>query len=160
MSTSVVTGVTGVIGVCRLRSCRQDVTSWGSGTVSCAGGFVVCRSTLSGLNGNRLVAAHPAKMFLLVMAFCLAGSYKEVKCSLLTVSSSIQSFDFVAISRNPEVRTSVILNYLLEVLRILIVATPPRLPNATIGSRHGGAPAYQAVGCISRDLGSNSIGCL
>lgn len=43
-------------------------------------------------------------------------------------------------------------------MQLLIIATPPHLPNATTGSRHGGAPACQAPCPISRDPGSNWIG--
>ena len=76
--------VTGVIGVCSTSSCGQDLTSFG--TVSSAGAFNIFRSTLSGLNGNNPLAAHPAVIFLLVNALSLAGLYREVKCSLLIVS--------------------------------------------------------------------------
>lgn len=86
MSASVVAGVTGVIGVCRLCSSGQGTTLLGLGTVSCAGGLGVCQSTLSGLNGNNPVAAYPAKIFLLLIALSLAGLYKEIKFSFLTVS--------------------------------------------------------------------------
>ena len=85
---SVVTGVTGVYGT---SSCGQDPTTLSAfGTVSSAGGFNVSLSTLSGLNGNKPVAAHPAVMFLLVNALSLAGLYKEVKCSLPTISTPPQ----------------------------------------------------------------------
>lgn len=79
-----VTGVTGVIGVCSNWSCEQDdtTTSLAFGIVSSTGGLGVYQSTLSGLNGNNPVAAHPAVMFLLVNALSLAGLYREVKCSL------------------------------------------------------------------------------
>jgi hypothetical protein len=39
-------------------------------------------STLSGLNGNKPLAAKPALMFLAVKAFARAGLNREVKCSL------------------------------------------------------------------------------
>ena len=42
-------------------------------------------STLSGLSGNKPLAAHAAVMFLFVNALSLAGLYREVKCSLTTV---------------------------------------------------------------------------
>jgi hypothetical protein len=48
-------------------------------------GFGVLLSILSGLNGIRLLLAHPARMFFLVNACFLAGLYKQVKCPLLMV---------------------------------------------------------------------------
>jgi hypothetical protein len=39
-------------------------------------------SILSGLNGNKPLAAKPALMFLAVNAFTRAGLKREVKCSL------------------------------------------------------------------------------
>ena len=45
-------------------------------------GFSMLLSILSGLNGNKLLAAKPALMFLGVNAFLLAGLNREVKCSL------------------------------------------------------------------------------
>jgi hypothetical protein len=45
-------------------------------------------------------------------------------------------------------------------MQLLIVTTPPHLPNATIGCRYGGVPACQAGDPTSRDLGSNSIECI
>ena len=83
---SIVTGVTRVIDVCRSWFCGQDTTSSAFGTVSSAGGFGVFRSTLSGSSGNKPVAAHPAMMFLLVIVLSLAALYREVECSLSTVS--------------------------------------------------------------------------
>lgn len=87
-----VTGVTVVMGVGGATNVAGATDGWriwsyGSafGIVISAGGFGVCRRTLSGLNGNKPVAAHPARTFL-VIAFCLAGAYREVKCSLPTVS--------------------------------------------------------------------------
>jgi hypothetical protein len=44
-------------------------------------------STLSRLNRNKLVAAYADVIFLLVKALALARLYREVKCSLLTVSA-------------------------------------------------------------------------
>lgn len=41
--------------------------------------------TLSGLNGNKPLAAQAAVIFLFVNALFLAGLYSEVKYSLLTV---------------------------------------------------------------------------
>jgi hypothetical protein len=46
----------------------------------------VFRSSLSGLNENRVLAAHAAVIFLVVNALPLAGSYRGVKFSLLIVS--------------------------------------------------------------------------
>lgn len=83
---SVITGVTGVIGVYGTWSCGPNTTLSAFGTVSLVGGFGVCRSTRSRLNGNKPVAAYPAAIFLLVNALSLAGLYKEVKCSLPTMS--------------------------------------------------------------------------
>lgn len=82
---SVVTGVTGVTGAA---SSRPDRTSSSSSFApnDSAGGAGVFLSTLSGLNGTNPVEAHAAVMFLLVNALTLAELYKEVKCSLPTVS--------------------------------------------------------------------------
>jgi len=83
---SIITGVTGVIGICGTWSCGPDTTLLAFRTVSLVGGFGVYWSTRSGLNGNKPVAAYPAAIFLLVNALSLAGLYKEVKCSLPTMS--------------------------------------------------------------------------
>jgi hypothetical protein len=74
-------------GVYHTSSCGQDLTSTSFRIVSSAGGFGVSLSTMSGMNGNKPVVAHAAVMFLLVNALSGAGLYREVKCSLLTVSA-------------------------------------------------------------------------
>jgi hypothetical protein len=43
-------------------------------------------STLFGFDGNKPVADYPASTFFLVNALSLVGLYREVKCSLLTIS--------------------------------------------------------------------------
>jgi hypothetical protein len=53
--------------------------------VSLSSSFATVQSTLSGLNGNKLLAAKLAIMFLGVNARSLAGLYKEVKCYLLII---------------------------------------------------------------------------
>lgn len=84
---SVVNGVTDVLDVCNTSSCGKDLTAiLAFVIIYSAGGFGVYRSTFSGLNGNRPFAAHSAVTFLLVNALSLAGLYREVKCSLPTVS--------------------------------------------------------------------------
>ncbi|XTI94266.1 hypothetical protein V2W45_1252525, partial [Cenococcum geophilum] len=55
-------------------------------TVSLARGFYTPLSTLSRLNRNKPVTAHLAIIFLLVNALSYIGLYREVKCSLLTIS--------------------------------------------------------------------------
>jgi hypothetical protein len=86
VSAFAVAGVVGVLGVCSASSCRQDPTA-SSAFGRVIGGFGVSLSTLSRLNGNKLVVAYLVVMFLLVNAFSLAGLYKEVKCSLPTIST-------------------------------------------------------------------------
>jgi len=55
-------------------------------------------STLSGLNGNKPLAAHPAVMFLFVNPLSLAGLYRgEMLLADCICTSSIQSFNLVAI---------------------------------------------------------------
>jgi hypothetical protein len=80
VSASVVTGVAGVMGVTGVRNTSADeqapATSASLGMTSAAGGFGISLSTLSGLKGNKPVAAHPARMFLFVIALSLAGLYR------------------------------------------------------------------------------------
>jgi hypothetical protein len=67
---SAVIGVTGVSGT----SLEVAVAATSALVLSCsAGGFGISQSTLSGLKGNNPAASHPAKMFLLVIAFSLAS---------------------------------------------------------------------------------------
>ncbi|XTI85095.1 hypothetical protein V2W45_1234166 [Cenococcum geophilum] len=60
------------------------------GTVSLARGFYTPLSTLSKLNGNKLVTAHLAIIFLLVNTLSRIGLYREVKYSLPTISTLLQ----------------------------------------------------------------------
>jgi hypothetical protein len=77
VSASAVTGVTGVTGVWSTSLCKHDPAKLSAvATVSSAGSFGISLSTLSRLNGNRPVAAHPALMFLLFNALSLAGLYR------------------------------------------------------------------------------------
>ena len=85
---STVTGVIGVIGGCNTWSDGQDITLLIFRIIFLAKGFGVYRSTLSKLNRNKPVTAHPAIMFFLVDALSLVGLYKEVKYSLLAVSKT------------------------------------------------------------------------
>ena len=65
---------TGVTGVYSTMSCGQDPTSTLSafGIVRSVGGFGICLSTLSRLNGNKPLAAKPALIFFGVNALSLA----------------------------------------------------------------------------------------
>jgi hypothetical protein len=88
MMPSIVTGVTEVTGVTSTSSQgHEPATLSPVGIKSSDGGLGVLRSTLSGSNGNKPVAAHPARMFLLVNARSLAGAYTYVKCSLPIAST-------------------------------------------------------------------------
>jgi hypothetical protein len=75
---------TGVIGVCGSTSCQQDPTFASSayGIAGLARGAGILLSTLSELNGNKLLAVKPALIFFGVNALSLAGLYREVKYSL------------------------------------------------------------------------------
>jgi len=75
---------TSIIGVCSSTSYQQDpiFTSSALGMAGLARGVGILLSTLSGLKGNRPLAAKPALIFFSVNAIFLAGLYKEVKCSL------------------------------------------------------------------------------
>jgi hypothetical protein len=72
-------------------SLREDVATSALALLSSAGGFGMSRSTLWGLKGNNPEAAHPASMFLLVIALSLAGWYRYVKCSLPMVSTRVEA---------------------------------------------------------------------
>jgi hypothetical protein len=89
-TASVVTGVTGVVSISNTSPCGRALTITSCGTLTSGGGLGVSLSTLSGLNGDNPVAAHAAVIFLLVKALVLAGLYREVKCSLPTVSAPPQ----------------------------------------------------------------------
>lgn len=74
---------TGVTGVCGSASSRQGpITSSALGTAGSATGAGILLSTLSGLNGNKLLAAKPALIFFGVNALFFAGLYRDVKCFL------------------------------------------------------------------------------
>ena len=61
VNASVVTGVAGVTGVRDTSASGQAyATSAIPGMISAAGGFRISLSTLSGLKGNKPVAAYPA----------------------------------------------------------------------------------------------------
>ena len=66
---------TGVTGVCGSMSCQQDptLTSSALGIAGSAGGAGILLSTLSGLNGNKPLAAKPALIFFGVNALSLTG---------------------------------------------------------------------------------------
>jgi hypothetical protein len=72
-TASVVTGVTGVTGISNISSCGQDATVTSFWTLTSGGGFGMSLSTLSGLNGNKPVAAHADVMFFLVKALALVA---------------------------------------------------------------------------------------
>src|ERR1700724_41218 len=78
---------TGVTDICSSMSCQQDSTFTSSafemaGSAREAG---ILLSTLSGLNGNRLLTAKLALIFFGVNAIFLVGLYREVKYSLSIV---------------------------------------------------------------------------